>query len=260
MNTEGYRQWYEMGQRMIEKRNLKEAIRLLTKAIELNPGFAPAYRDRGFCYQSARNHDQYREAILDLEKYLELEPDAKDKAQVLLYLGTDYVWINPTDESSASKAVDYLSQVIEINPQEQVAYQFRANARALAIRNWFSKQQGKGVRLKLTQFEEVISDYLKALELDPNDAYAYTSLNNLLNAAFGSDEDTIVCITNLMGRFPSNAGLYHFRGITYRGMGRSELALTDLDKAIALDPEYANAYDTRGSIYGISGLVVLTKK
>jgi tetratricopeptide (TPR) repeat protein len=42
---------------------------------------------------------------------------------------------------------------------------------------------------------------------------------------------------------------YYGRGLAYYGMGRTDKALEDYDKAIALDPFYSKAYATRGFVF-----------
>lgn len=56
-----------------------EAVEYANKAIEYNPGNAGAYKLRGNAYF---NQNKPEEAIQDLEKYLEINPSAKDAAQV----------------------------------------------------------------------------------------------------------------------------------------------------------------------------------
>lgn len=256
---EAYAEWYEKGQNKMDKGNFSKAIKLFTRVIELNPNFSLVYLDRGFCYQGIR---KYRKANLDFEKYLELDPEAEEKAQLLFFMGMNYVLIDPTDDLLVSKAIDYLTVVIDGNPKIQKAYTYRATARGYTIQNWFSKRPDKGARLKFTLFEEMISDYLKALELDPDDVSASISLGNLLNnnIEMSEPEDVIVCCSNLIDRFPSNALIYFLRGYAYERKEQHDLALAELDKAIALDPEYAEAYSYRGAIYGVLGQYDLSLK
>lgn len=56
-----------------------EAVEYANKAIEYNPGNAGAYKLRGNAYF---NQNKPEEAIQDFEKYLEINPSAKDAAQV----------------------------------------------------------------------------------------------------------------------------------------------------------------------------------
>ena len=45
------------------------------------------------------------------------------------------------------------------------------------------------------------------------------------------------------------AAAYYYRGVAYAQLGEYQLALTDLDKAIEIEPAFAEAYLRRGEIY-----------
>ena len=67
-------------------------------------------------------------------------------------------------------------------------------------------------------YEQAITEFNKAIELDPEYAMAY---NN--------------------------------RGNAYWNKGNFDRAIADYDKAIELDPEYAEAYGNRGFVYYLEG-------
>ncbi|MXV83064.1 tetratricopeptide repeat protein, partial [Candidatus Poribacteria bacterium] len=50
-----------------------------------------------------------------------------------------------------------------------------------------------------------------------------------------------------------NAGFYNSRGITYKDMGKIDLAMKDYNKAIELDPEFPEVYNNLGIIYDEKG-------
>ena len=53
----------------------------------------------------------------------------------------------------------------------------------------------------------------------------------------------------------NDAAFYNNRGIDYRKEGKLDLAIKDFDKAIELNPDFAEAYNNRGVAYGINGQV-----
>jgi tetratricopeptide (TPR) repeat protein len=65
------------------KSKLAEAAQLFLKAIEYDPGYAPAYKKLGLAYWNSEEYERVREAF---EKYLELLPAASDKEQIEEYL------------------------------------------------------------------------------------------------------------------------------------------------------------------------------
>lgn len=60
-----------MGREKLNERNLAEAIRLLGEAVKLNPRFALAWN--GLAYARMLS-GQYREALADLDRALEVDP------------------------------------------------------------------------------------------------------------------------------------------------------------------------------------------
>lgn len=64
------------------------------------------------------------------------------------------------------------------------------------------------------QYDRAISDYDKAIEINPKDTDAY-----------------------------------HNRGLAYYDKGQNDQAISDYDNAIEIDPKYALAYNNRGFTY-----------
>ena len=81
------------------------------------------------------------------------------------------------------------------------------------------KYDERGIALALAGlYEQAVTEFNKAIELDPEYAMAY---NN--------------------------------RGNAYWNRGNFDRAIADYDKAIELDPEYAEAYGNRGFVYYLKG-------
>ena len=55
--------------------------------------------------------------------------------------------------------------------------------------------------------------------------------------------------------YPQDHVSYNNRGISYKEKGELDRALKDFDKAIELNPDFAEAYNNRGVAYGIKGQV-----
>jgi tetratricopeptide (TPR) repeat protein len=78
----------ELGSKLLatagkSKPKLNEAAGMFHKALEYDPGYAPAYKKLGLAYWNSEEYDRVRAAF---EKYLELLPAASDRAQIEEYL------------------------------------------------------------------------------------------------------------------------------------------------------------------------------
>ena len=49
--------------------------------------------------------------------------------------------------------------------------------------------------------------------------------------------------------YPQDHVSYNNRGISYKEKGELDRALKDFDKAIELNPDFAEAYNNRGNVY-----------
>jgi tetratricopeptide (TPR) repeat protein len=99
------------------------------------------------------------------------------------------------------------------------------------------------------QYDKAISDYNKAIDLSPNDASAYE--NRGLAYYLKRDYDKAISDYNKAIELnPSDAGTYTNRGIAYEeGKGQYDKAISDYSRAIELNPKIAEAYINRGIAY-----------
>ena len=95
-------------------------------------------------------------------------------------------------------------------------------------------------------FEGAIRDYDKAIEINPQYAYAYNnrglSKNNL-----GQYQEAIKDYDKAIEINPQYAMAYNNRGVSKQNLGQYQDAIKDLDKAIEINPQYAKAYNNRGN-------------
>lgn len=238
--------------------NYEEAIRNYTEAIEMNPQYLDAYKDRAYLYHSNGEYDaavqDYSRAIeLDAQnpdlycnrgiafhnkKELDLAISDYDKAIGLnpktleAFFGRGNAYFNQHDFDQA--IVDY-SRVIELNPQHAEAYERRGCA-----------------FLYDGNYKYAIKDLSKAIELDSQliNAYfsrsrAYTDLDCYAQAI---DDYTKVIELN-----PESVAAYFSRGLAYHRKGIYQDAINDYGKAIDLDPRHARAHYYRGLAREILG-------
>ncbi|MBF0481529.1 MAG: tetratricopeptide repeat protein [Desulfovibrionaceae bacterium] len=121
-------------------RNYDQAIADLTKAIEMKPDSAVAYKFRGNAWSGKGNRDQ---AIADLTKAIQIKPDYR-----AAYNNTGNIWLESGD---FDQAIANYTKAIEVNPGHPFAYAKRAFA-------W--KEKGELAKAK--------ADAEKARQLDPS--------------------------------------------------------------------------------------------
>ncbi len=131
-------------------------------------------------------------------------------------------------EGNYQKALKDLDKVIELDPQNILAYANRS----------VCYTEGKS-------YEKALRDFKKVIELDPQNALRYMNrgayyereeaLRDLLDKAIELDPHDACAYVN--------RGIFHTRPCSY------EEALSDLNKAIELDPQNALAYMNRGNVY-----------
>lgn len=135
----------QIAQEKYEQGNFAEAIARYTRAIEINPNYAPAYNGRGNVRYSVKG---YYQAIADYAKAIELAPNYAPA-----YNGRGHLRYSLEEYHSA--IADY-TKAIELNPEYVEAYNGRGN-----------------VQFSLKEYQKAIADYTKAIKLNPQYAQAY---------------------------------------------------------------------------------------
>ncbi|MDR2906281.1 MAG: tetratricopeptide repeat protein [Helicobacteraceae bacterium] len=132
------------------------------------------------------------------------------------------------DNRDFQAAINLLSEVIAINPNNSNAYNYRGY-----------------MYYELQNYDQAIADYTKAIELDPdgralyynNRGFAYNELKNYKQA--------IADFTKAIALNPENAPAYYSRGNAYNKLKNYKQAIADFTKAIELDPNHSFAYNNR---------------
>lgn len=106
-------------------------------------------------------------------------------------------------------------------------------------------------KIKLKNFEGVIQDFNKAIELNPKNAEAYYYrgyAKTILKILLGSEDIThIQDFNKALELKPCYADAFVGRGSAKEIAGDYKGAIQDYNKAIELDPNNAEAYSSRGS-------------
>ena len=117
-----------------------------------------------------------------------------------------------------------------------------------ALRAELAFQQGN-VFMMLGQIEMAIEVYSHAIELNPNNADAYSNRGATYRKK-GDFDRAIDDYNTVIQLKPDYAQAYFNRGTAYGRKGDFDRAIEDFNKAIQLKPDYAAAYSNRGIAYG----------
>jgi tetratricopeptide (TPR) repeat protein/serine/threonine protein kinase len=136
------------------------------------------------------------------------------------------------DEQDYTAAVGVFSGCILKRPAHAHAYYCRGNA----FQN-------------LGRFDEAISDYTKAIELNPKLADAWHNRGALYCDRLGQPEKALADLSKALELEPKDAENWFNRGETYTELDQPQKALADYNKAIELEPKFVQALNNRGNAY-----------
>jgi len=157
--------------------------------------------------------------------------------------------------------VDFANQLFEIVDINQYYYNLGSRTRKLKDQYLISPDRIREINGQLTN--ELQSDSLQELlcflylYIYISDDYATTPgiLMNFANiySRKGNYEEAIADYNKAIGMDPEYAEAWRERGIIYGNKGELDGAIADLNKAIELFPDFAEGYHDRGSIYSSKG-------
>jgi tetratricopeptide (TPR) repeat protein len=196
--------FHEKGKTAYYNKDYNGAAIYFTKAIDLDPKNARAYMGRGCACNNAK---KYPEAIADLTKSIELEPNPKTM-DVYLIRGGVYNVLKKYPEAIAD-----LTKVIELDPKNAAAYAGRGIAHSGAAR-----------------YSEAVDEYTKAIELDPKNAHYYVTRGLSYKVLMKYSESVADC-TKAIEIDPKNFLAYSVRSGANLGLG--DLKKWRADEAMA---------------------------
>mgnify|MGYP001329318353 CR=1 FL=1 len=228
-----------------------ESLKVLNKAIELNPDYAEALINRGLIRLSQENKP---EALADLELAYRLKPHIKQIWDLVVGL--------KVEAQEYSDAILFLNNMIEIDPEDEkrlatlaLCYQhlkdfdaaIEAYNKALAIKpNYAEAYNNMGIALGgKGDLEAAIDSYQQALEIKPDYAEAYSNMGIALNDK-GDSEAAIKSYKQALKIKPDYAEAHSNMGIALNDKGDPEAAIESFKKALKIKPDYAEAYNNMG--------------
>jgi adenylate cyclase len=227
---------------------LENAVRLFSRAAELDPRYAPAHA--GLCrahlarFHATRSAEAFERARMAGERAIELDPSS---AEARVALGALYLQSSRLEEALAA-----LESAVAIDPFSADARQALAEVYARqnrsddAIRafheaidlqpgNWLAHQVLGGFLFSLGRFKEAEQEFQRVIDLTPDNAAAHANLGSVLYMA-GDLERAAACWHAALQLSPSALTCTNL-GSLYCLLGRFEEAAEVLERAVALAPE-----------------------
>ena len=101
-------------------------------------------------------------------------------------------------------------------------------------------------------FTQAISDFNKAIEINPNFGEAYNNRGNVYYQQ-GNFTQAISDLSRAIGINPNFGETYNKRGNAYYQQGNFTQAISDLSRAIGINPNFKEAYNNRGNAHKEQG-------
>ena len=209
---------------LIEKGRVDLAPRDFAKAIELDPANVRAWFERGMMRLNAREYDA---AVADFDAVIRLDPRVANA-----HANRGFALMNRDEMATAKAAIE---RAIKLDPRNTLA--------------WFNLGI---IREAQADVAGAIAAYDHVVELDPKYAEAYAN-RGLLKWLKKDDPAGALDDFNRAIEFGESALAlaqgYFNRALLLETQGKPGQALVDFDKAIALAPKHARAYQQRGFLY-----------
>jgi len=211
----------EKGIEAAKGNQFETAIDYFNQAIQKNPGYARAYFNRGNVHRAKK---EFTEAIDDYSKSIALT----DKLNYVYSRANTYM-----DLKDFEKAIIDYSRIIKTESNFKDIYFDRGYA-----------------YIRSGKYPEAKADMEKQLELNPHDLKSLVNLTHL-KTKLGLYEEALKNYDMLLEDKESEYlhVLYNNKAELYKDVGKYEMALEAVNKAIELKSDYDIAFSTRASIY-----------
>ena len=241
-----------LGNALLQKGNVEEAIAHFQKALEINPNYTIAHNNLGNALIRKGSVD---EAIAHYQRALQITPDS---AEAHNNLGGALLQKGNVDE-----AIAHYQKALQINPDYAGAHNNLGNAllqrgsvdeaiahyqRALQIAPDYAEAHNNlgGALLQKGKVDEAITHFQKALQINPDYAEAHYNLGNALLPK-GSVDEAIVHFQRALQIKPDYAEAHNNLGNALLKRGSVDEAIAHYQKALQINPDNAEAHNNLGN-------------
>ncbi len=120
--------------------------------------------------------------------------------------------------------------------------------------SWMAYNNLGTALLKTGRVDEAITQFNRALEIQPDYAVAHNNLGNAL-LRLGRTADSYAHLEKALEFDPSNVEAHNNMGNTLVQMGRTDEAAAHYNKAVEIDPRYVQAHNNLGALFLQTGRV-----
>jgi tetratricopeptide (TPR) repeat protein len=253
LSAQNAKQFYKTGLTFVEAGNHQDAIEQFSRALEIDPEYTDAYRQRAACFEISGDLQQ---AADDLKRALVFEQ--KDAAlyyeaarvnfllqqfQLSLELATRCTGLDKKHESAYRLMAraqmgleDYSNALVSINK----ALALKDNAE----NNFYHGQ----VSERMKNYNQAEADYTKTLSKDENFSQAYLALASL-RLQLGKTESAMESCNALLAKNPGNRDALLIRSRIYAKQTEYPKAIDDVSKILFAAPDDREMYALRGQYY-----------
>ncbi len=221
---------YVEGKRLYAERKFKESIKVLEKAIGLDPEFALAYVKISENYYYLLNPDQG-------DKYL-------SRALSLLNRVSDreYYLIQAYASFSPETAIENYEKLLELYPDDPTGNGYLAS-----------------IYRNMEEWDLALEKFERITEIDPRDFLALENIAHIYMAK-GLYEKSIRILKDSQDVFPDPVPYHERLSIAYLCRGQYDAAVEEIDRALSLDQDAPIATQLNGHIYQLKGEFDLAEK
>jgi tetratricopeptide (TPR) repeat protein len=211
-SSEEARKEFLAGRDLSEKLRITDSLQHFDKAISLDPNFALAELSR------ANSSPTAKEFFDHLKKAVDLSDKASDGERMLIQATEAGANANPT------KQKEILEKLVAAYPNDERAH--------FNLGGYYFGQQ---------DFTQAIQHYKRATELAPDYSTAFNILGYAYrqNEAYGDAENAFKKYIELI---PNDPNPYDSYAELLLKMGRFDEAITQYNKALAVDPNFVNSH------------------
>jgi tetratricopeptide (TPR) repeat protein len=214
--------YYSQGVKLYDQQTRK-SIPFFERAIKIDPEFAMAYRKLGLAYESLRLAPQAQEC---LEKAMELKDRVSEKERYLIE-GSYYA----NSQNTYDKAIAAYKKLLKIYPDNTIA---NNNIGLLFLR--------------VGQNEKAVYYYERARKAGTEFEGTYRNLARCY-WDLGEDEKAKQVLEDYIENIEDSAGIHRVLATCYQSLGEYDRALSEVEKALSLDPNHIESINTQATIY-----------